>query len=232
MDKSGEGFGIDRKGLVTGDVTVCWLCRRSVSARALFCHACGSLQPVRGLDHFARLGLMRRFDLDLAALDKQYEGFRRALDPQRFAIKGSRERSHAAQQADALTTAYLTLREPVKRAAYLLELNGIEPNGSGGDAGADTGADTGGATDAADGTGRIGALEEALAQATDFTEIDRLGNRIRQDIEVSIYRLSAAFRSEDLPAAQGELERLKRLEAVASAARERRAAFKPETGRT
>jgi len=41
-------------GLANGDLH-CWLCQKPVSARALFCHHCGTIQQVRNLDHFARV---------------------------------------------------------------------------------------------------------------------------------------------------------------------------------
>ena len=101
-------------GLQNGDLH-CWLCQKPVSTRALFCHHCGSVQPVRAIDHFARLGLERRVDVDLELLDRQYASFCRTLDPQRFLIRGMGERNHAAKQMEALNEAYDTLRDPLKR---------------------------------------------------------------------------------------------------------------------
>src|SRR5580704_3180663 len=101
----------------------CWLCQKPVSSRSLFCHHCGTIQPVRDIDHFARLGLERRLDLDLEHMEHQYAALARTLDPQRFMIRGVGERGHAAKQFEALTEAYDTLREPLKRGRYWLTLN-------------------------------------------------------------------------------------------------------------
>src|SRR5580704_6833842 len=101
----------------------CWLCQKPVSSRALFCHHCGTIQPVRDIDHFARLGLERRLDLDFEQLEHQYAALARTLDPQRFLIRGVGERGHAAKQLDALQEAYETLREPLKRGRYWLTLH-------------------------------------------------------------------------------------------------------------
>jgi len=101
----------------------CWLCQKPVSSRALFCHHCGTIQPVRDIDHFARLGLERRLDLDHEHLDHQYAALARTLDPQRFLIRGVGERGHASKQLEALNEAYETLREPLKRGRYWLSLN-------------------------------------------------------------------------------------------------------------
>lgn len=110
---------------VSGDaIAECWSCRGPVAARALFCSVCGAVQPPRPVDHFARLGVSRGFAVDPAALEKQYFGFQRRLHPDRFATRSPRERAMSQQQATSLNEAYETLRDPLKRAAYLLKLAG------------------------------------------------------------------------------------------------------------
>ena len=101
----------------------CWLCQKPVSTRALFCHHCGTIQPVRDIDHFARLGMDRRIDIDMELLEHQYAALSRTLDPQRFLIRGIGERGHATKQLEALTESYEILREPLRRGRYWLALN-------------------------------------------------------------------------------------------------------------
>lgn len=101
----------------------CWLCQKPVSTRALFCHHCGTIQPLRDIDHFARLGMERRIDIDMELLEHQYSALSRTLDPQRFLIRGIGERGHATKQLEALTEAYEILREPLRRGRYWLSLN-------------------------------------------------------------------------------------------------------------
>jgi molecular chaperone HscB len=96
-----------------------------VAGRALFCHTCGAVQPPGQLDHFARLGLERSFDLDPAELDRRYFGFQRNLHPDRFARRSAKERAIAECQSASLNQAYESLKEPLSRAAHLLELAGI-----------------------------------------------------------------------------------------------------------
>jgi len=105
------------------DQVCCWLCQKTTSLRALFCHHCGTIQPVRPLDHFARLGLDRRIDVDSEVLEHQYSGLKRTLDPTRFAIRGMGERSHAQAQLKAIEEAFNVLREPLKRGRYWIELH-------------------------------------------------------------------------------------------------------------
>ena len=69
------------------NLVACWSCRGPVAAAALFCHTCGAVQPPGGQNHFARLGLARRFEIDAGDLDKRYFAFQRNLHPDRFARK-------------------------------------------------------------------------------------------------------------------------------------------------
>jgi molecular chaperone HscB len=103
----------------------CWSCHGPVAGRALFCHTCGAVQPPGQLDHFARLGMERDFQIDSAELDRRYFGFQRNLHPDRFARRSAKERAIAESQSASLNQAYETLKEPLSRAAYLLELAGI-----------------------------------------------------------------------------------------------------------
>jgi len=82
------------------------------------------IQPSRPLDHFARLALRRDYDLDAADLERQYFGFQRRFHPDRFAGKSSTEKAHSLQHATSLNEAYETLKSPLHRARYLLELLG------------------------------------------------------------------------------------------------------------
>jgi molecular chaperone HscB len=103
----------------------CWSCHGPVTGRALFCHTCGAVQPPGQVDHFTRLGLDRDFQIDGADLDRRYFGFQRNLHPDRFTRRSAKERAIAESQSASLNQAYETLKEPLARAAYLLELAGI-----------------------------------------------------------------------------------------------------------
>jgi molecular chaperone HscB len=69
--------------------------------------------------HFARLGLPRRFRLDAAALEANYLARSREVHPD---FTGNDPAS--LQASAALNEAYATLREPFRRAEYLLTLEG------------------------------------------------------------------------------------------------------------
>lgn len=212
----GPRQGGSSPGSVSGDLEPCWSCGGSVAPRALFCHACGAIQPPRALDPFARLGMERRFALDLDQLERQRAGFGRALDPARFAAKGLREQANAKAQTDALREAHETLRDPVRRAHALLALlGGTAPRPEAG---------------AEDPDEDSAGLTAALSAAADGAALDRLGHDIARRIETCIARLGPAFaKAQADPAQTGAaariLARLEGLEALAAEAAARRASL-------
>ncbi|MDO8608595.1 MAG: Fe-S protein assembly co-chaperone HscB [Phaeospirillum sp.] len=105
-------------------VIPCWSCKGPVATRALFCSVCGAVQGPGTIDHYTRLGMAATFDIDLDVLQRQYFGFQRRLHPDRFAAKSAKEKALSQSQATALNEAYETLKDPLKRAAYLLKLWG------------------------------------------------------------------------------------------------------------
>lgn len=208
MNPSHPGSGAGHPGSIDGALTSCWLCQRAVSARALFCHACGAIQPPRPLDPFARLGLERRFDIDPAVLERQYRGFSRALDPQRFASRGVGENHNARAQAEAFAKAYEELKDPVARARCLLLQSGVAEVALAALAPADCG----------------------FAEpdpAADTATLDGFAVQVSQDIAAAIHQLSAAFRADDLAQAGQLVLRLECLTRLAEQTRARRAVSRP-----
>ncbi len=77
-------------------------------------------------DFFALFGLPARYDVDEAALDAAYLTVQTQAHPDRFANAGDAERRVAMQWAAHANEAYRTLRQPLKRAIYLLHLRGVD----------------------------------------------------------------------------------------------------------
>jgi molecular chaperone HscB len=75
-------------------------------------------------DHFNLFGLPPRFALDAAALDQAYRRVQAQVHPDRFAAGTAAERRVAVQWAARANEAIQTLRSPLRRAAYLCEING------------------------------------------------------------------------------------------------------------
>ncbi len=91
------------------------------------------LQPLPpGTDRFAIFGLPLRYEIDPADLEKRFRQLSWEVHPDRHAQASPRERRIALERTTALNDAYRTLRDPLRRAAYLLELHGlkIESEGS------------------------------------------------------------------------------------------------------
>lgn len=78
------------------------------------------------MDPFALLGVDRRFDLDLAAIEKTHRDLSRALHPDRFAQANASERRAALEKAASVNEAWRTLRDPVRRAEALFRTYGVE----------------------------------------------------------------------------------------------------------
>ncbi|MDD3289204.1 MAG: hypothetical protein PHX43_09445 [Alphaproteobacteria bacterium] len=196
---------------VGGELT-CWLCQKGVSARALFCHHCGTIQPVRDIDHFARLGIERRIDIDQELLDKQYETLKRTLDPTRFIIRGSGERGNAEKQMEALTQAYDTLREPLKRGRYWLTLHMREVD------------------EAEAANPMISELLYEVEAAIAPTDCDRVAQKAGQSLQQGIIDLMQSLRDQHWQQANSILVELDGLESVLAAVRIRRKELSPENG--
>ena len=74
--------------------------------------------------HFERFGLPRSFDVDTDLLDERYRERQRAVHPDRFTNATDQQRRLSMQQAALVNEGYQTLKDPLKRGRYLLELEG------------------------------------------------------------------------------------------------------------
>ena len=105
---------------------ICWSCEKEGGAGP-FCGACKALLPPDdGADHFAVLGLPRGYALDFPAAEVAYQKLSRQLHPDRFATADPRARRASLGHTVQLNEAWRTLKDPVRRAEYLLELAGVD----------------------------------------------------------------------------------------------------------
>ena len=77
-------------------------------------------------NYFQVFSLPEQFEVDGEALTRAYRGMQEQVHPDRHASGNPAERLQAVQLSSWLNEAYDTLRIPIKRAAYLLELKGID----------------------------------------------------------------------------------------------------------
>lgn len=75
-------------------------------------------------DYFSLFGLAPSCEVDLADLAVRYRHLQQAVHPDRFMRDCDRSQRLAQQQAAQVNAAYNTLKSPLKRAQYLLELAG------------------------------------------------------------------------------------------------------------
>jgi molecular chaperone HscB len=112
---------------VTGTAAAhCWRCSEPADGgSALLCPRCGAVQPLpAGTDLFAVLGLPRRLTVDPADLERRYHAASRAVHPDRHQTAAASERELSLAASAAVNRAYRTLKDPVARGRYWLELNG------------------------------------------------------------------------------------------------------------
>ncbi|MEI8396492.1 MAG: molecular chaperone DnaJ [Rhodospirillaceae bacterium] len=211
--QKGKGIGAWHGFTIDGDLHTCWLCQRAVSGKSLRCPDCGALQPMHDINHFALLGLEPRFDLDLDDLDRHYATARRTLDPERLAVKTPRAGTVAVRYTALMETAYDTLRNPVSRARYLLELEDIEVKASGNEPVA---------VEPAPYRSELDTLAVEVESAADCTTVDRLAAHVVHEIEACINSLSNAFRAGRTGEARLALAHHDRLQSLSEAARHRR----------
>jgi molecular chaperone HscB len=90
------------------------------------CAGCGAVQPLRpDADLFAVLGLPRALQVDAADLERRYHAASRAVHPDRYQTASERDQQLSLTASAAVNRAYRTLRDPVSRGRYWLELHGM-----------------------------------------------------------------------------------------------------------
>jgi molecular chaperone HscB len=77
---------------------------------------------------FELFGLPTAFELDRTQVDLQWKSLQREAHPDRFASEGAAAQRIAMQWSVRINEAYGRLKDPLKRAAYLCELNGAAVN--------------------------------------------------------------------------------------------------------
>ena len=68
------------------------------------------------------------FEVDLKDLSDRYRTLQSSIHPDKFANASDLERRLSVQQSARINEAFQTLKNPLRRARYLLELNGVDMN--------------------------------------------------------------------------------------------------------
>ena len=105
---------------------ICWSCEKAAGDGAT-CVSCGAIQPVDAkADFFRVLGVEARYAIDVAEVEGRFRELSRVVHPDKFATADSRARRAALGRSVQLNEAWRTLKDPVRRAEYLLGLAGYE----------------------------------------------------------------------------------------------------------
>ena len=86
--------------------------------------SCVNLQS----NDFELFGLTQKFSQERAAIDARWKELQREAHPDKFAAQGAAAQRVAMQWSVRINEAHQRLKDPIKRAAYLCELNGVPVN--------------------------------------------------------------------------------------------------------
>ena len=105
---------------------VCRDCGGGAPVDAHFCPQCTKILSIgRHGDYFSFLGLPRKLNLDLGDLEQRFRGLSRQFHPDYFFNAAPAERRASLERSSYLNDAYRTLKNPITRLEYLLQLEGL-----------------------------------------------------------------------------------------------------------
>ena len=111
---------------------MCRNCGGGAPVDVHFCPQCTKILTLgRHGDYFSFLGVPRRLNLDLTDLEKRFRALSRQFHPDYFYNAPNAERLASLERSSYLNDAYRTLRQPIARIEYLLELEGAGLGASG-----------------------------------------------------------------------------------------------------
>ena len=77
-------------------------------------------------NYFALFGLEATFQIETARLEQSFRDIQAQVHPDKFAHASAAEKRLSMQWATQVNQAYQTLRNPLSRARYLLQLKGVD----------------------------------------------------------------------------------------------------------
>ena len=111
-------------------VQVCKSCGGGAPVDVHFCPQFTKILTLgRQGDYFSYLGVPRKLNLDPADLEQKFRTLSRNFHPDYFYNAAPAERRASLERSSYLNDAYRTLKQPVARIGYLLELEGLGTTG-------------------------------------------------------------------------------------------------------
>ena len=78
-------------------------------------------------NYFELFSLQENYDLDLDGISAEYKNLQSQYHPDKFSDADDATRLHALQSSSIINDAFNTLKSPLRRAGYLLTINGVDP---------------------------------------------------------------------------------------------------------
>jgi len=112
----------------TPSLQVCRDCGGGAPVDVHFCPQCTKILSLgRHGDYFAFLGLPHRLTLETAEIERRFRALSRQFHPDFFYNATPAERMASLERSSYLNDAYRTLRDPVTRLQYVLQIEGLSP---------------------------------------------------------------------------------------------------------
>src|SRR5919204_6705898 len=112
--------------ITTPTLQACRQCGGGAPLDAHFCPQCSKILPLgRRGDYFTFLGVPRKLNLDAPDLEQRFRSLSRQFHPDYFYNSSPAERRASLERSSYLNDAYRTLRDPIRRLEYLLQVEGL-----------------------------------------------------------------------------------------------------------
>src|SRR5580700_12266395 len=109
---------------------VCKSCGGGAPIDVHFCPQCTKILTLgRHGDYFSFLGLPRKLTIGASELERNFRLLSRQFHPDYFYNATVAERRASLERSSYLNDAYRTLRQPIARVEYLLQLEGLAARG-------------------------------------------------------------------------------------------------------
>jgi len=107
-------------------IQICRTCGGGAPVDVHFCPQCTKILGLgRHGDFFSFLGVPRKLNLEAAELEQRFRALSRQFHPDYFYNATPVERVASLERSSYLNDAYRTLKQPISRISYLLEIEGI-----------------------------------------------------------------------------------------------------------
>ena len=118
---------------MTSSVPTLQVCRDCGGGAPVDVHFCPQCEKILSLgrhgDYFAFMGLPHRLNIEAAELERRFRALSRQFHPDFFYNATTAERRASLERSSYLNDAYRTLRDPVTRLQYILQIEGLAPQG-------------------------------------------------------------------------------------------------------